>query len=400
MTEWIHANAPNGAGTVILTLVPSPNYDVGLTSAATVSLDRAATLPGMTGAGPSGESSFPVRYWDGMVIYQADDLESDGFAQSWGYSRSWFNLGLYTTNSYNGNGWVNSSQPYLSKNPRTGSIGVVDNGDQALFFDLVSGNYVPESFTTDQLTYDSSASEFVLTRMDGNTYRFWDFSSSLPTIQQGQMKEAIDPYGTTTQVTTWTTAGAPGEIQRSATVGGSTLTESYLYSYISGGANDGLLSNITLRRKVGSGSWSTVREVEYTYYDGIEAHGNARDLKTAVTVDASSNVLNTEYYRYYTGEAGGFTGGLKYAFRGDSYALLAAAYSTPSSATDAQVAPFADHFFQYDTSDRATEEVAKGAGNGNGGTLRGPRYVHLLVHDRNIDFNRKRLGVKDRRNAP
>src|SRR5207245_2898396 len=83
--------------------------------------------------------------------------------------------------------------------------------------------------------------------------------------------------------------------------------------------------NIILRTKVGAGSWAVVRQVAYTYYDGVEAHGNAGDLKLAVVEDASGNALDTKYYRYYVTESGGYQHALKYVFNPQSYPRLVAA---------------------------------------------------------------------------
>ena len=44
---------------------------------------------------------------------------------------------------------------------------------------------------------------------------------------------------------------------------------------------------ISERRQVGSGSWSTVRQVDYTYYDSA-SYGNTGDLKFALGVVSES----------------------------------------------------------------------------------------------------------------
>ena len=159
-------------------------------------------------------------------------------------------------------------------------------------------------------------------------------------------------------------------MQRSNTTGSTTTTESYLYTYVSSGVNTGLIANVTLRRQINGGSWSTVRQVVYTYYDGSQAHGNAGDLEMANVEDGSGNILDTEYYRYYTGESGGYVHGLKYYFDTAAYARLAAAFGSPTTATDAQVAPYADNYFQYNSFQQVTEEMVQGDGsslNGTGG---------------------------------
>ncbi len=63
-------------------------------------------------------SSYPVRYYDGMVVYSATDLSSGGFGTPWQYTRSWFNVSQFSgVHSYNGNGWINTSTPFLIKDP-------------------------------------------------------------------------------------------------------------------------------------------------------------------------------------------------------------------------------------------------------------------------------------------
>jgi len=67
---------------------------------------------------------------------------------------------------------------------------------------------------------------------------------------------------------------------------------------------------------------------------------------TAQVEDGSGNVLDTMYYRYYTSNVSpGYTHGLKYYFDPQSYARLVAAYPTPGTATDTQVAPYANNYF-------------------------------------------------------
>src|SRR5437588_362459 len=77
-----------------------------------------------------------------------------------------------------------------------------------------------------------------------------------------------------------------------------TITESYLYTYASSGPNAGLLESVTLRRQTNAGPWSTVRSIDYAYYDGVEANGNRGDLKTAILRDSAGGVIDTSYFRY------------------------------------------------------------------------------------------------------
>src|SRR5205823_15043133 len=128
------------------------------------------------------------------------------------------------------------------------------------------------------------------------------------------------------------------EVQRTATNGSTTTTESLLYTY-----SFGQVSNVVLRRQVNGGAWTTISQAVDTYYAFMESNGNYRDLKLVQIEDGAGTVLDTKYMRYYRGgEAGGYAKALKYVFGPQSYARLVVAFPDPTSASDAQVAPYAD----------------------------------------------------------
>src|SRR5205807_6429486 len=116
-------------------------------------------------------------------------------------------------------------------------------------------------------------------------------------------------------------------------------------------------------------SWVSARQIVYAYYDGTLAHGNANDLLTATLEDGSGSTLDTEYFRYYTGESGGYKEGMKYRFSATDYGRLLAAqgsFTNIENASDATVAPYASSYFQYDTTQRVTREDVAGAGTSLG----------------------------------
>jgi RHS repeat-associated protein len=270
----------------------------------------------------------------------------------------------FAPNSFSGSGMVVAQLPYLLQADAGNTIIAVSNGSSARYFDLVGSVYVPHFFVQDTLSYNAGASEFLLTDTLGDKLRFYDFSGL--TNQQGQFKSYTDADGNVLAVTSLTADGKPAEVQWSTTVGGSTYTESYLYSYVASGTNAGLLATVTLRRQVNGGAWTVVRQVAYAYYDGVQLYGNAGDLQTATIKDAAGNPLDTKYYRYYTSADAGTIGwvhGLKYLFEPQSYARLAAAVGNPLTATDAQVAPYADDYLEYEpTTRRVTKAVVQGSG--------------------------------------
>src|SRR5439155_16670390 len=84
-----------------------------------------------------------------------------------------------------------------------------------------------------------------------------------------------DPKGNVISVVSVTSDGKTAEMQRTDSSSG--VTESYVYTYLAApDLNAGLLANVTLRRQLNGGSWTTVRQVAYDYYDGTsqKPYGN------------------------------------------------------------------------------------------------------------------------------
>lgn len=143
--------------------------------------------------------------------------------------------------------------------------------------------------------------------------------------------------------------------------GGVTTIESYLYSFT--GPD---LSSVLLRRSSdGGGSWSNVRQATYSYYGSGDDNGSPGDLKTAIVQTWSGSAwhtIETYYYRYWTSGARGIgmPHCVKYVVNPRAYAAMTAAGLDPTTATDAQVAGYADIYVEYDGQRRVTKEVVVG----------------------------------------
>jgi RHS repeat-associated protein len=315
--------------------------------------------PADLGVSPAG-----VRYADGAVNLYDKDLVSANFGTPWGQARSWSNAAGAGARGGNGSGVVNGFLPYLEPASGTNTLAVVTTGTDTRYFDLVNGVYQERFFLGDTLTYNGAAGEYVLTDPTGAKLTFYDFSSSRPVLQRGAFVSYTDPDGNVTSVTSWTGDGQAAEVQRS----GGGETESLLYTYGGTPGTRDLLTNVALRHQPTNGAWTVARQVAYTYHDGTTAGGNLGDLQTATIEDGSGNALDTYYYRYWTpGQSGGYAGGLKYAFGPDAYRRLSAAVGNPLTAADAQVAPYADSYFEYDAQHRVTKAVLAGDGTTEGG---------------------------------
>jgi RHS repeat-associated protein len=312
-----------------------------------------------------------VRYFDGVVQLAWTDLRSDGFGAVCDQRRSWSNANYNPLDfafgrprGDNGSGMVVEQLPYLTGHGSHNlDLYVITSATSARIYDWDTSDpqLGPRFFTKDQLAFTDG--EYVLTDTAGNQIHFYDTTLFTSDPRWGKFKSMTDPAGNVTAVTRWTADGKAAEVQRSTPVGQTPhVVESFVYSYVASDVNQGLFNNVTLRRQVDGGAWTVVRQVDYTYYKTGEANGNPTDLKTAIVEDAAGNALDTTYYRYWPRVGSGATAfdGLKYVINPRSYARLAAAVGDPLSASDQDVAAFADNFFQYDDQKRVIKEVAQG----------------------------------------
>src|SRR5262249_47988388 len=149
-----------------------------------------------------------------------------------------------------GAGWVDDDLPFLNQLGST-TVAVVTGGTDYRYYDTDGlGTWMARHYLQDKLTADGAAKQFVLTTAAGDVLRFEDFSASWPALQQGTFVSYTDAAGNTLSVTSRTTDGKPAEVRWSTTSGGTTYTESFLYTYIASGVNAGMVSNTTLRRQV------------------------------------------------------------------------------------------------------------------------------------------------------
>jgi RHS repeat-associated protein len=336
-------------------------------------------IGGLFGAGKQNKSSDPISYFNGSVDYQTTDLTSNALGSTFSQTRSWTNDSQWTYNQHNGTGVIDSSTPTLVRIMGDTTVAVVSSTASIETFELVNGQYVPDSYIPDTLVHESG--QFILTDTQGNQTRFYDFSSSTPAGRQGQFISSTNAGGILAYVYSWTADGEIQEIRRQDATG--TDQESWLYSYLpSTNPNAGLLASVQLRKANGSGGWNVAQQVVYTYYDGTQPYGNKGDLMTATVEDGSGNALGTDYYRYYTpGVSNGYVGGLRYVFGTTAYDQLVAAVGNPFTATNSQVAPYADQYFEYDNKQRVTVHAVSGTGSSVTGGIGTYSYSYTISNN-------------------
>ena len=310
-----------------------------------------------------------IRYSDGTVNQTDRDLVSLGYGKRWGQTRGWTNSDLYQPQNNNGGRTVITQDPYLQKygqfidgnNPVVVTVVLSSTNVLSFTYNTTTHTYDAVDFTQEALVHN--APMFALYDPKGNVTYFNDFTPLLGALQ-GRFIKFQKPYDGAPHAAVATrdpSSGLLTELQRNDPSAGSSAYESFLYTYQTD--TNHYLANVTLRRGPSStGPWTTVRQVQYTYYDGSTTDGAAGNLQSATVWGYDDNdpmqalhPLDTTYYRYYPQDTmnpngvGGFTGALKYVLEPQSYARLKAAYGDPITMpiADATVSQYADRAYVY-----------------------------------------------------
>jgi RHS repeat-associated protein len=180
----------------------------------------------------------------------------------------------------------------------------------------------------------------------------------------------------------------------------------YDYSYNTFGGTTRLESVIA---SVNSGSWVEVQRVEYDYYDATQAcgtygpqQGEAGDLKrvrvTTPLSQASTNLVETTYYRYWTSAAYEPDPEESCYNPGDAHTLKMVVgpegvrkfdYTDSTfdgdfeTASDADLKPYSDAYFTYHDT---TLEIATAVFDGECGCTGGVNGTHAFTYETDDDY--------------
>jgi RHS repeat-associated protein len=296
------------------------------------------------------------------VQYDVADFVVAGFGRVLGSDRVYSNQLEFHHDFGIGYNWLTHAWPYITDSvSEPNAIIYVSSTHEVVWFDLSAGTYTARHGAKFTLTHDATNQIFKLTKEDGEVEEFHDLTQT--SNPQGLLKKIKTAGGQEITVQSYT-SGKIGEIQRSATVGSDTITESLLYTYFTSGDQNGRLQYLTLRRKVNAGSWSEIRRVEYEYYGSSENHGTLGDLKRVkvqALVGSTWTDMGVHYYRYYkAGDANGAARLIKFILEPEAYQRLDDAVADPTTASDTTVGAYADHYFEYDSDGRVTKEKVDG----------------------------------------
>ncbi len=306
-------------------------------------------------------SEEPVKFSSGMLQLAAVDLRSSGFGIPWGHSRSYANKVSDNALGVNGSSWLMRQLKVLgfgSWTPGSGlppKICVISGPNSSLWFVNTSGSvFEPEFGSLSTLVWESSEQQYVLTNKRGRKWLFFDHT--LPSGQRGRLKGVIDPSGESATVS----HDGTGRVTRFAQTRGA-LSAAFDYEYATIGGSVTRL--VSVRQSVNG---RDVRRVQFSYYDFGDAHGAIGDLKLADVqqYDTGSGLwisLHKSHYRYYlSGAANGFEHGLKFVIQPGAFERMKAAGIDPLRASEAEVASFADYYFEYDGERRVSRERVRG----------------------------------------
>lgn len=203
------------------------------------------------------------------------------------------------------------------------------------------------------LTWDEVAHEFVLAAPSGEN---WVFADHTVSGVAGKLLRVIDPARQVASLD-YDEAGLLTLFSQSV----DDRSATYAYEYVSLAVDATRIDTVTFQL-----DGKNVRRVVFTYYTSTEARGNLGDLLLADVQewDAGTSAwssLRKSHYRYYrTGDANGFEHGLKYAIQPAAYEQMRAAGIDPMRASEAELAAFADYYFEYDGSKRVSLERIRG----------------------------------------
>ncbi|MCH8991747.1 MAG: RHS repeat-associated core domain-containing protein, partial [Acidobacteria bacterium] len=253
----------------------------------------------------------------------------------------------------NGFNWLSNGVPrvcYTDDNKNEVAV-VLDSG-RAYWFDVAGDDYTPQHGVTATLAYDESNCKFELKECNGDIWEFNPEGVFLSHVSPGQTASPT--------VTSYAANGLPETVSCTVTQNGVTTTNTLEYEF---DGNDRVI-RVTRRRSVNPAA--DMHRILYTYYGASEPYGSDGDLKT-VTIQWMDGLTWTDkdvsYFRYYkSGDANGFEHGLKYGLGPAAYQRLKddPEVSDPLIASNAQVAQYADNYFEYDGSQRATKSTIQG----------------------------------------
>ena len=232
-----------------------------------------------------------------------------------------------------------------------GSVQVVFDPNNPFWFDTNNGHdYIPRYSEVDvSLTQDDTAGTLKFINAKNGQVEITVFANpnlSNAGARGGPLLNHTDAQG---NYMTSSTVGDTTTIVRTYYAGGVTVTETLTCT----------TDSVTLSRQVDTAEPTDVQRVSYLYYGADNPNGVEGDLQLAIQQlpDGSGgwNDVAFRYYRYYTSGSNL----LKMSFGPEAYRrMINAGIVDLDSMADSVVQPYADNYFEYNSLNCVTKEVA------------------------------------------
>jgi len=326
-----------------------------------------------------------VSYASGQAQVTDVDVVGAGFGSGWSHTRTYTNQMTGSQDVGNGFNWYLEDWPYLEQTTfGNGWLVLLGNANDLLWFELQEDSSWKTLYgRTEKLAL--SGGRLQLLYPNGTLV---EFNSLTATSRPGQFVRKVSPGGVVTTVAEVLAPGSSSsseadqperilEVRRSVPQNdGTILTESFLYDFFESGVQLDRLQSCTLRRRItvpssssssvpisgsssssGDENWDYVQRALYESYDSGDTYGSLGDLKRVErqNFDGTSWVhLDYRYYRYWTS---GFIHGLKFRLDAAGWQNMVADGLDPLTATDAQLLPYSDKYFEYDSEQQVSREL-------------------------------------------
>ena len=287
------------------------------------------------------------------------DVDSEGYGLNWGHTRTYSNTMSEAFTRGNGWNWNVEHWPFLRPTEFPGNPLVLLGNlyDLIWFQPNESGGYTTLFGRLHRLVHDEEAHEFRMSEADGTVTVFNDLTHA---VRPGLFKSATNPGGNKTEVVNQEGSDLL-EVERSETVDGETIKETYRYTFSLVTNN---LEQVELLRTGVSGALEPVLKSEYSYFEDGDVKGELNDLEEVIRSEWTSTgwvERDRASYRYWTAFGGDDYAGkhlIKYVVGPEAYRKMVADGRDPLTDPDDVIALYADNYYNYDAQRRCIEEVA------------------------------------------
>jgi RHS repeat-associated protein len=237
---------------------------------------------------------------------------------------------------------------------------------------VTPGSTFQEKFDTGTtMTYPSGSHTVTVVERSGLALQFNDFTHGKAS---GELVGISGLSGDTLTPTYDSTSGSLTGYKVTATQATVTAEQQIEITYVDDEITDVKFESRTFDSSQGQNEnntdWTVVQQEAYTYYGSSDPNGESGQIQTVTVEDGSNNPLQTYLYRYWVNPDDANSslppdGMLKSYVGADAYARAAAALpagTTMLTASDTQLEPFVDRYFDYDHAGNPTDMIAQGAG--------------------------------------